>query len=99
MKKYAAIAAAAAAIALGGCATATAVPPPQTAPVASNIYEAVWQGWDGSDRPDERWIDTSATLVCKQIIGGYEPRVVMDHAGNNEVVVAAAEQFVCEHDR
>lgn len=98
MKKYAAIAAAVAVIALSGCATASAAPPQQTAPVASNIYEAVWQGWDGTDLPDEHWIDTAATLVCKQIIGGFDP-VVTGHAANNETVVSAAEQFVCEIDR
>ncbi|MGC5078451.1 hypothetical protein [Agrococcus sp. DT81.2] len=102
MRKYAA-AALVAALALTGCASANAasvsIAKASPAPTHSNIYEAVWQNWDGTDRPDERWIDTAAMLTCKQIIGGIDPRVVRDHAHNNEVVVAAAEAHVCEIDR
>lgn len=102
MKTLTALAATAVAVlALTGCATAStsAAPPVQQSADPANIYEAVWRDWDGTDRPDEGWITNAATVVCKQIIGGIEPRVIPDHPGNNEIVVAAAEQFVCEIDR
>jgi len=101
MKTLTALAATGVAVlALTGCAPAQAAAPPvQQSADPVNIYEAVWRDWDGTDRPDEGWITNAATVVCKQIIGGIEPRVVMDNPENNEVVVAAAEQFVCEVDR
>ena len=42
----------------------------------------------------------AATVVCKQIIGGIEPRILtgdnrIDH-GNNRVIVLAAQKFVCD---
>lgn len=89
-------------LALTGCAaTANAAPAKIAAPAAadSTIYEAVLNNWEGTDRPNEDWIDTAAMLTCKQIIGGIEPRVVADHPGNNELVVSAAEDYVCEIDR
>lgn len=101
MKKYAALAVIAA-IALTGCGTAAATGQSQkVTPSATptNIYAAVWQDWEGNDRPSEDWIDTAAMLVCKRIIGGVEPRVVPNHPHNNEVVIAAAEQYLCEVDR
>jgi hypothetical protein len=103
VKKFAGLATTAAVLlAVTGCAAAGAAPLAQSAapsPTPTSIYEAVWQGWEGLDRPDERWIDTAAMLACKQIIGGIEPRVVRDHPGNNELVVSAAEDFLCEVDR
>ena len=98
-----------AALALTGCAQAAPAAPvhPKVAvdvavqpklAVDATIYEAVERGWDGT-APDHAWIENAATVVCKQIIGGIEPRVVPDHAANNEVMVAAAEQYVCEVDR
>lgn len=89
-------------LALAGCAgAANAATAKLAEPAAadSNIYEAVLNNWEGTDRPDERWIDTAATLVCKRIIGGIEPRIVADNPHNNEVVIAAAEEYVCEIDR
>lgn len=88
-----------AAIALTGCATTAPAAPPAPAVEPATLVQAVQQGWDGDDVPDETWITTAATLVCKQIIGGVEPRVVPGHAGNNELVVGAAERFVCDVDR
>jgi hypothetical protein len=84
-------------LALTGCTQAAPAAPPE--PTPSNIYRAVHDRWEGDNAPDKDWIDDAATLVCKQIIGGIEPRVVPDHAHNNEVVVTAAERYVCEVDR
>lgn len=97
MKKYAA-AAIVAALALTGCASTAPTTPKVSTAAASNIYEAVLENWEGSDRPSEDWIDTAAMLACKRIIGGIEPRVVPDNAHNNEVVVSAAEDYLCEID-
>lgn len=85
---------------LAGCATnaTPAIDPKATPQAAATIYEAVWRAWDG-EPPDERWIDTAAMLTCKQIIGGYEPRPVADHPENNELIVSAAEDYLCEVDR
>lgn len=103
MSKNAGLAAAGAVmLALTACAaTANAAPAKIAAPAAadSTIYEAVLNNWEGTDRPNEDWIDTAATLVCKRIIGGIEPRIVPANAHNNEVVIAAAEDYVCEIDR
>lgn len=97
------VAVALAALTLTGCAVAQPTPQPAAQAVIveqepTSIYEAVWQGWEGIERPDEAWIDTSAMLVCKQIIGGFEPRVT-GHAENNEILVVAAGDFLCEIDR
>ena len=95
MERIAAIAAVA--LALAGCAQNNIAP--AASHTSSDIYRAVWQVWEGTDHPGERWIDTAATLVCKQIIRGIEPVVVPGHAANNEAVVSAAEDYVCEIDR
>lgn len=114
MKKYAAVAVIAV-LAMAGCASATAltaaapaVKPAAVAPAeVLTFHLAVQRGWLGNNVPDEKWIDTAALLVCKQIIGGHEPRAIdweapdADiHARKNEAIfIAAAEHFVCEIDR
>lgn len=109
MKKYAA-AAIIAALALSGCAGAQAVSADMKrgpvdnratyveAPSADMMLESIRKGWVGADAPDAEWLSTASLLVCKQIIGGIEPRVTPDHA-NNELVVSVVEWGVCEIDR
>lgn len=67
-------------------------------PGADMMLNAIQKGWVGDDAPDAEWFDTAALLVCKQIIGGIEPRVT-DNPANNELVVSTAEWGVCEIDR
>ena len=109
MKTLTAVAATAVTVlALTGCASSVAVAKPDAAPAVAriettNIYRAVHSAWKGDNPPSKPWIDDAATLVCKQLIGGIEPRVVGDSeipsrvdAGNNRVMVLAAQKFVCE---
>lgn len=109
MKTLTALAATAVALlALTGCATAasaaTAAKPPAAPVVAqietTNIYRHVHSAWKGDEKPSKPWIDDAAMLVCKQLIGGIEPRILMGgnriDQGNNRVIVLAAQKFVCD---
>jgi len=113
MRKYAALAAIAV-VALSGCTSAAAAPAPTVAAPtvttpqieSTNIYRAIHAGWKGDDAPSKPWMDDAALLVCKQLIGGIEPRVMPGvegenwlSDGNNRVVVLAAQKFVCDESR
>jgi len=105
-------------LALTGCATTVTAAPTPTVTVtadsadsarvidATNIYRHVHSAWKGDNPPSKPWIDDAAMLVCKQLIGGIEPRVVGNSEipsrvddGNNRVIIMAAQKFVCEADR
>lgn len=62
------------------------------------LVEQVQEGWVGPDAPNEQWIMTEATLICKRANGGLEPRAHVEgtHAAENgALLVEAALQHAC----
>lgn len=48
--------------------------------------------------PDSHWIETSATLACKRMNGGLEPRILTEGVyaeWNNALITTAARKLVC----
>lgn len=108
VKKYAAVAVIAV-LATSGCAAGYSAAKTPAAPADSRstyvakpdaemMLNAIHKGWVGDDQPDAEWLSTASLLVCKQIIGGIEPRVTAD-PDNNELVIRIVEWGVCDIDR
>ena len=112
MKKYAAVAAiVVAALAATGC-TATAqqttwtpiAASPQAAPVAvsdtepADLVGFVQDHWNGDNIPDAQWIETTALLACKHMIGGEHVTIDADNkidADDHDMLVTSARKLMC----
>lgn len=107
MKKTAALALLAI-MGLGGCAAIPqqqtwTVAPPANQPTRSNqapatLVEHVQERWMGEDVPDAQWIEATALISCKHLIGSEEPPAATEGIyadRNNELIVAAAGKLMC----
>ena len=109
MKKYAAVAAIVVALGVGGCAvtpTQTSWTPAsqQVAPATNTdaepaaLVEFVQQAWNGEPVPDAHWIQTTALIACKHMIGGETVNIEADNKtddDNYDMLITAARKLTC----